>query len=166
MINNLKENKKIIIVCVIVILIVFIIYLVKLIDKKYIFDNQVEEYSYLKKYECNQFVPVYITEEDIVKKYFNEYKNNMIFDVNEAWNSLNKEYRELKFGTIDKYVEYVNNFITLSTYSMEVDKYSVSNVNGKKLFNIYDKNGNQYLIKEISIMNFEVYLDEMTISID
>ena len=163
--ETLKQNKKTVLRCCLLIFIMLIVFIANLISNKYIDKSEVEDYEYLKKYDCNQFVPIYITEEDMVKKYLNEYKNNMLFDVNEAWNSLNKDYRELKFGNIDKYVLYVNNFITLSTYSMEVDKYSVSSVGGKKLFNVFDKSGNQYLIKENSIMNYEIYLDEMTVNI-
>ena len=46
------------------------------------------------KYNSNEYIPVYITEEDIIKKYLNEFKNNMLYDIEEAYNSLNKEYRE------------------------------------------------------------------------
>ena len=101
----------------------------------------------------------------MVKKYLNDHKNNILNDIEEAYNSLNKEYREKRFGSLDKYQKYVNNFITMSTYSMEVDKYSVSSMSGDKIFNIYDKSGNQYIIREKSIMNYEVYLDEYTVVI-
>ena len=128
-------------------------------------EGNTEGFSYLKKYGSNEYVPVYVTEEDMVKKYLNDYKNNILNDIEEAYNSLNKEYREKRFGSLDKYQKYVNNFITMSTYSMEVDKYSVSSMSGDKIFNIYDKSGNQYIIREKSIMNYEVYLDEYTVVI-
>lgn len=163
--NNLKKNKKIIIVCLLLIVVVFLIFLINLLKQKVIISDESENYSYLKKYDCNQFIPVYVTEEDMVKKYLNEYKNNMLFDLDEAWNNLNKEYRELKFGTKERYIDYVESFLSISTLSMEVDKYSVSNVYGKKVFNVYDKSGNQYIIKENSIMNYEIYLDNETVKI-
>ena len=49
---------------------------------------------------------------------------------------------------------------------MEVDKYSVTSINGNKVFNIIDNSGNEYIIKEKSIMNYEVYLDEYAVVID
>ena len=162
--ENILKNRKIILICICLLLIMFIIYLFS-INKRNVFNETVEDYNYLKKYSSNEYVPVYVTEEDMVKKYLNDYKNNMLTDVEEAYNSLNKEYREKRFGSLEKYKEYVNNFITMSTYSMEVDKYSVSSMSGDKVFNIYDKSGNQYIIREKSIMNYEVYLDEYSVVI-
>lgn len=163
--ENLYRNKKIIFVCIGLILITFIIYLFVINKEDIINESSTEDYNYLKNYSSNEYVPVYVTEEDMAKKYLNDYKNNMLTDVEEAYNSLNKEYREKRFGSLDKYEEYISNFISLSTYSMEVDKYSISSIGGDKVFNIYDKSGNQYIIREKSIMNYEVYLDEYTIEI-
>ena len=38
-------------------------------------------------------------------------------------------------------------------------------INGKKYFDIYASDDNRYIIKENSIMNYEVFLDEYTIEI-
>lgn len=163
--ENIIKNKKVIFICIGLVLITFILYLFLNKKDEILNESNTESYSYLKNYSSNEYVPVYVTEEDMVKKYLNDYKNNMLTDLNEAYNSLNKEYRDKRFGSLDSYKEYIDNFITLSTYSMEVDKYSVSSIGGDKLFNIYDKSGNQYIIREKSIMNYEVYLDEYTVVI-
>lgn len=162
--ENILKNKKIIFICIGLLLVTFIIYLFTINDKD-ILNDTIEDYTYLKNYSSNEYVPVYVTEEDMVKKYLNDYKNNMLNDEEVAYNSLNKEYRDKRFGSLNKYKEYVNNSISISTYSMEVDKYSVSSMSGDKVFNIYDKSGNQYIIREKSIMNYEVYLDEYTVVI-
>lgn len=164
--NNI--NKKTIFICIILVIIFsfFIFY----INNKGIFDKERNEnyknYTKIERYEANQYIPVYVTESDVVKKYFNDYKNNMIYNTLEAYNMLNNEYREKRFGNYDNYKEYVDEITSSSMYSMEVDKYSVTVINGKKIFNIYDNSGYQYLIKENSIMDFEVYLDENTVSIE
>ena len=162
--ENLLRNKKIILICIVLLLVTILIYLFS-INRNSVLNETVEDYTYLKNYSSNEYVPVYVTEEDMAKKYLNDYKNNILNDLEEAYNSLNKDYREKRFGSLDKYKEYINNFITMSTYSMEVDKYSVSSLSGDKIFNIYDKSGNQYIIREKSIMNYEVYLDEYTVVI-
>lgn len=164
--ENIIKNKKVIFICIVLIMITFILYLFLNKKDEVLNESNTESYSYLKNYSSNEYVPVYVTEEDMVKKYLNDYKNNMLTDLNEAYNSLNKEYRDKRFGSLDSYKEYIDNFITLSTYSMEVDKYSVSSIGGDKVFNIYDKSGNQYIIREKSIMNYEVYLDEYTVVIE
>ena len=162
--DEIKKNKKVIILCGLLILVTVVVYIVTYVNKNLNNDNT-EDYKFLKKYSSNEFIPVYITEEDIAKKYLNEYKNNMLFNKEEAYNNLNKEYRETKFGSYDKYLEYLNKFTSIGTATMEVDKYSINYINGKKVFNIYDKTGNQYIIKENYIMDFEVYLDENTVII-
>jgi len=164
-VENLKNNKKVIIICVVLLLVTILLYLLFTKKEKENIKSNIENYTYLKKYNSNQYVPVYITEEDIAKKYLNEYKNNMLYDIEEAYNSLNKEYREKRFNDIKGYKEYLNNIISLSTYSMSIDKYSIDRINGFKVFNIYDESGYQYIIKEISIMNYEVYLDQYTVEI-
>ena len=89
----------------------------------------------------------------------------MNYNTEEAYNMLNKAYREKRFGDYESYKEYVDNIMSNSMYSMEVEKYSVTVKSGKKIFNIYDKSGYQYIIKENSIMDYEVFLDEFTIVI-
>ena len=161
---ELKRNKKLIIFCIASILIVSMIIVFK--NHDIIKDNKLHSVGdYITKYEANEYLPVMINNEDIVKIYLNDYKNNILNDLEEAYNSLNKDYRDKRFGSLDKYKEYINNFITMSTYTMEVDKYSVSSLSGDKVFNIYDRSGNQYIIREKSIMNYEVYLDEYTVEI-
>ncbi len=162
--NNIKKNIKPILICLILIFIVLVIVL--FLNNKNVFNNNKLSSSYfIEKYDANQYSPIYVDNDQIVQIYLNEYKNNMLFDIEKAWNNLNKEYRELKFGTKERYIDYVESFLSISTLSMEVDKYSVSNVYGKKVFNVYDKSGNQYIIKENSIMNYEIYLDNETVKI-
>ena len=162
--NNIKKNIKPILICLILIFIVLVIVL--FLNNKNVFNNNKLSSSYfIEKYDANQYSPIYVDNDQIVQIYLNEYKNNMLFDIEKAWNSLNKDYRDIKFGTKERYIDYVESFLSISTLSMEVDKYSVSNVYGKKVFNVYDKSGNQYIIKENSIMNYEIYLDNETVKI-
>ena len=166
--DELKKNKKTIFLCFILFIIFLVVALfiqfkdniLSLKGSEGINDNIIIEH-----YDANEFIPIYVTESDVVKKYLNDYKNNMIYDINEAYNMLNKEYREKRFGSIDSYKEYVSRIMSTATYSMEVDKYSVTNLNGMKIFNIYDTSGYQYIIKEKSIMDIEIYLDENTVII-
>ena len=165
--DSIIENKKTIFICVIIIVLFSLG--VYYINNKEMFSNEKNEnyktYTSIEKYEANQYIPVYMEESDVVKKYFNDYRNNMIYNTEEAYNMLNKAYREKRFGDYESYKEYVDNIMSNSMYSMEVEKYSVTVKSGKKIFNIYDKSGYQYIIKENSIMDYEVFLDEFTIVI-
>lgn len=161
---DLKKNKKTIIICVNILLITLII--VYFVNRKKI---NFDEYAYIEevieKYDANQFIPIYVTESDIVKKYLNDYKNLILYDKKEAYELLNQEYKNKRFDSYEKFETFINDRITLNTYSMEVDKYNVNIINNKKVYNIFDKSGYQYIFKENSIMNYEVYLDEYTIEI-
>lgn len=161
--DSIKKNYKLIIVCIILIIIV-VLYLFKdkvLFDK----DNNYSVSDNIIKYNSNQYMPVMVTEEDIIKIYFNEYKNNILFNKEVAFKSLNKDYREKRFGTYDKYVDYLNNNMGDSTYSAYVVKYNVNSIGGKKVYGCEDSSGYKYIFKENSIMNYEVYLDDYTVEV-
>ena len=162
--NELKNNKKTIIICLVLIIIVFVIYKITL-KKETIEGIDIINDEYLRNYGINEIIPVYMTEENVVKKYFNDYKNDMISNKEDAWYKLNKEYREIKFGSYENFLKYLDETIMISTYNMEVDKYSVTGDDGSKLFNIIDRSGKNYIIKEKSINNYEVYLDDYTVKI-
>lgn len=165
--DEIRNNKKLIIFCIIVIVIFVLVgsvikYKDNILALKYLKKGEDKK---IERYEANEFIPIYVEEEDVVKKYLNDYKNNMVYNISEAYNMLNMNYRSIRFGSLENYKEYVDSILSLSTYSMEVDKYSVTNINGNKIFNVYDKSGYQYIIKEKSIMDYEIYLDEHTVSI-
>ena len=164
--DNLLKNKKIVIICVSLVVVLLVVYLVINKDKniEYSYDND-ESISYLKSYGVNEYIPVYVDESDIVVKYFNEFRNAMISNVDLSYELLNEKYRNAKFGSIDKYKEYLNNIISLSTYSSTVEVYKVIYSDGDKYFDVYDTDGYHYIFKENSIMNYEVYLDNYTIKI-
>ena len=163
--NELKKNKKTIFICFCLIIFILICYF----GYYYLFsnkDNSVDEIEIKKHYDINEINYKYVLENDVVKIYYNEFRNDMLFDRNEAYNLLNEDYRNERFGSLEEFNNYLDGFVSEALYSNSVDKYSVNYVNGKKVFNIIDDSGNQYIIKENSIMNYEVYLDEYTVIIN
>lgn len=164
--DNLLKNKKTIILCIFLLIISIIIYFVINRDDKvelvYESDNNL---TYLKNYDVNEYIPIYVEEADIVIKYLNDFKNSMINDIETSYNLLNKRYREKRFGILDNYEKYINSILSTSTFTMEVDAYKVIRDGNYKYFDVYDVNGNHYIFKEISIMNYEVFLDNYTVEI-
>ena len=83
-------------------------------------NDELEYESYLKNYKVNEYIPVYISDEAMARIYFNEYINMMFSDINKAYNLLDSDYRNAKFGSIDNFILYVdsirNNTFTLSKY--------------------------------------------------
>ena len=64
--ENIIKNKRIIFICIGLLLVTFIIYLFTIKDKD-ILNETTEDYTYLKNYSSNEYVPVYVTEEDRAK---------------------------------------------------------------------------------------------------
>lgn len=161
--KNIIDNKKTIIICVFIIL--FVILISYLNNRKLNDDNILMNEKQIQKYEANQIIPVNITDEDMAKKYLNDFKNLILSDIAEAYNTLNEDYRIQKFNDISEFQNYINDQLSVSFYSLSVEKYKVRMINGKKYFDIYASDDNRYIIKENSIMNYEVFLDEYTIEI-
>ena len=164
--DDLKKNKKIVFICIFLVIIFvggyYLIDLYKINTSEIILENTDEE---ITSYEANEYIPVYMTQEEVMKKYLTEFKNTMISNPDSAYYLLNEEYRNFKYGSKDEFISYVNDMKSVSFYQLTVDKYDIKVINGKKVFDIVGTDGNRYIIKELSIMNYEVYLDNYTVAI-
>lgn len=162
--DDLLKNKKTIIICIVLLLIAISFSL--LFNNKNIFSSSEKEYEeIIERYDANQFIPVYITQNDMANKYLNDFKNLMISDISNAYEVINDNYKKAKFGSFDKFKEYVIDQYSLSFYSMNVKEYNVVNKNNYKFYYIRDTRDKLYIFKELSIMNYEVYLDDFTVEI-
>lgn len=162
--NFIKENKK-----TFVLVLVFVALLSFYFIRGYIASKTIYTESYLngedyimnpKTYGVNEYSPINITDEQMANIYLNDFKNSIYSDINRAYNLLNEEYRNKKFGTVNNFVDYVNG---LNYNNITMDKYSVSG--DKKIFTIYTDDGKVYIFKITSVMEYEVYLDDYTIEI-
>lgn len=162
--NFIKKYKK-----TFLLVLVFVVLLAFYLIRNFIASRTIYNESYLngedyimnpKTYGVNEYSPVNISDEQIATIYLNDFKYNVYNDINYAYNLLNQEYRNLKFGAIDNFVNYVNN---LNYNNMVVDKYSVSADN--EFITVYTKDNNKYIFKVISVMEYEVYLDDYTVEI-
>lgn len=117
----------------------------------------------INKNDYNTFeYKVYIDDSEIAKEYFNNYKYAMLYDMEDAYNMLNKEYREKRFESMDAYKLYVNeNYNDLS--KCVVSKYQVTEENDKKEYVCMDNFGNYYVFLQNNISNYELQLDTYTI---
>ena len=162
---DLLKNKKIIIVCLIMIIAVLGSYNISN-NREYLKKEPLKyENNDIEKYEANTYIPIYVTESDIANKYLNDYKNIILSDISYAYDLLNNEYKNSKFETLNKFTEYINRKINISFYNLTVKEYSVFKQNGSKFYYIIASNEDKYIFKELSIMNYEVYLDDYTVEL-
>lgn len=113
----------------------------------------------------NTFEYVNVTDEQMAKNYFNDYKNLLLNNVSKSYDKLEKEYREKRFGNIDNYKEYLKNNQEEFNKIM-IKKYLVNNYQDYSEYVCQDQYENYYIFKVTNVMNYEVSLDAYTITTD
>ena len=152
------DIKKIVIT--IGIILVFVILF--LVIKRLTTNNSSEYVEYLKNYKVNEYIPTYVSDEDMARIYLNDYVHTMYSDTDAAYELLDKEYRDKKFGSLNKYKIYVNS-LNYSTHTMS--RYYKKENNGYIIFGVYDNNNNFFAFKTKGVMQYSVYLDDYTVEI-
>ena len=155
--KNNKEFKNIAIFAIIVVVFVCIY----IVLDKYLNKEEVDS-EFLKNYEVNEYIPTYVSDEDLIKIYLNEYIHIMYSDIERAYELLDIEYKEKKFNNIENFREYVNN---LTYYSYKLDRFYVDNDGEYTIYGAYDTNGNIFIFKSNGVMQYTVYLDDYTVEI-
>ena len=147
MIEFIKKYKFIIII-----VLVFVVFLLFYFIREYIASKDIYTESYMKDqeyimhpkvYEVNEYSLINITDEQMANIYLNDFRYNIYNEINSAYQLLNEEYRNKKFGTIDNFISYINNF---GNDSFILREYNVTDGNNK-IFRIYSKDGNLYIFK-------------------
>ena len=118
----------------------------------------------IEKYDYNQYVTKVIGDQDMVNIYFNDYRYYLIYHTEEAYNLLNEEYREKKFGNLETFQAYVNQNMD-QIFNSSVDSFTVSNWDEGKQYVITDKDGKYYIFQESVVMDYSVILDTYTIDL-
>ncbi len=151
-----KQVKTVIIIAVLISVFV----LSYLVIKKYKEDNSLGYIEYLKHYEANEYISTYISDEDMARRYLNDFMYTVYHDLSASYNLLNEEYRDAKFKSINEYSNYIKslNYPTM-------DKYYKKDANGYIIFGIYTKDGHYFGFKTKGVMQYSVYLDEETVEI-
>ena len=86
----------------------------------------------------------------------------MIYDVSYAYNMLDKEYREKRFGSLDGYKAYIQeNYDEI--VKCIISKYQVTEEDNQKEYICIDDYGNYYIFIQNNMSNYELQLDTYTI---
>lgn len=141
-----------------------------IIPQKYIEDNkiQTEEGKELNIYSqseienntYNTYQPKIYKDQDICKEYFNIFRLDLEYDMKYAYDSLDKEYREKRFGNYNNFAKYIeeNNLKNIS-----IQNYLVNRYNDYNEYVCKDQYGNFYIFKENAAMDYSVTLDTYTL---
>ena len=120
------------------------------------------KYEHLKNYKVNEYIPTHVSTEDLLKIYLNDYLYNMRYNEEIAYKSLDKKYRDKKFGSLENYHNYVIQFLTKE---ISAKKYMREYKDGKTIYKVYDQDDNVYIFKTTGIMQYSLFLDEDTVEI-
>ncbi len=114
--------------------------------------------SFLKDYKVNEVIKVYVTDEDLAKKYLSEYVNLLIYHREDAYKLVDSDILVSKFNDYNTFNKYVSNIITDSFVRATVKNYSYEITDGIKAMHVIDADGNEFIFKEESLMNYTVEL--------
>ena len=113
----------------------------------------------------NSFHLTNVTDEQMAKKYYSDYKYNMMYNPMLAYELLDSEYREKKFGTYENFLQYVND---MSGYIMgeSFSNYKIEKSDGSTIYTCEGNNNRKNYYRETSVMQYTVILDDYTIITD
>jgi len=114
--------------------------------------------------ENNEFEYNRISEENIIREYLSFYKTSAINNPEQAYELLDKEYREKKFGSVEEYKTYVANNKEMIANSV-LDSYQIKEDGENTRYICIDQNGNYYIFNETAIMDYTVILDTYTVDL-
>ena len=112
----------------------------------------------------NKYDTIVKEDEEIISDYFNQYKNSLIYDKKEAYELLDKDYREKRFKDFENFENYVNKNIK-NLYLATLDKYQVKNKNDYIQYICVDTEGRYYIFNQYSIAEFRLMLDTYTLDL-
>ncbi|MDD2505391.1 MAG: hypothetical protein PHF21_03880 [Bacilli bacterium] len=159
----IKENKITLIICSsLLILGGLIAFLIKN-DIIFTKNDDLIITNYLKDYEVNEIVPINISEEQMARKYLAEYVKMVVLDIDQAYQLLEKDYRDLRFKTLKDFKDHFTNLISDQFLSAKVTKLNITKKGNYKQFYIVDGSDNIFIFNEYSIMQYKVILDLVTI---
>lgn len=160
----IKEHKILSLLVLVSVLIISFYFIREFIGSKEIYtESYLDGEEYImnpKTYDVNEYSPVQITNEQIANIYLNDYKKYLFNNINYAYELLDEQYRTLKFGSIENFINYIN---TLGYRNIVMDKYSVRG--NPSIITIYDSDGKIIIFKSLSVMEYKVYFDDYTVEI-
>ena len=154
--KNNDNLKSFLLIILFVISILAVLYIPKFFKKDV--DGYVyEEFIKKAKYKVNEYIPIMINDEQMSRKYLNDFINIIIDDIDYSYTLIDEDYKNEKFGSLDSYKKYIYD-LKLPVIDT-VDKYAVYDLNGYKYYDIYDKDGHRFIFKTKGVMQYKVLFD-------
>lgn len=115
-----------------------------------------------KKIGVNEYTNINMSKDTLVKMYFDDFKGYALGDINKSYLSLDDDYRQNRFPTIETYKKYIEN---LNLPTAKASKFNIINGDDYTIYIVYDNNDNYYAFKVTGVLEYKVYLDDYTVEI-
>ena len=113
----------------------------------------------------NSYSIVKIDNKTMSNIYFINYKEELLNNLQNAYNLLNEEYREKRYNNFAKFQEYINTNIQ-KINKMNLVKYSVQKYDDYTIYTCINQYNEYYIFIETAVMQYTVMLDDYTIETD
>lgn len=117
--------------------------------------------------EPNSYNKIYskkITEYEKCLGLFNDYINAVENNPEKAYELLNIEYRQKRFGGLENYLEHINGVKNRLSNAILME-YKIEKEEEKTKYICVDQTGNYYIFESTSMMNYDVILDTYTMDL-
>lgn len=132
-------------------------------EQEYINRQPLEDDEEINIYEGNYNIYEY-ENIDAVKKieiYLADFSYELNNNIQNAYELLDEEYREKRFGGIEEFLNYANNKRE-QLQNIEITQYNIINKDNETIYIGTDKYGNYYKIIETGYMEYSIILDSYT----
>ena len=126
---------------------------------------EIEDFSEIENdNNSNIFEYESITDEEYITDIFNQYKQNLIYNRQLAYEQLDEEYREKRFPTFDAFEQYAEENSRRSVL-MEIEKYQKNTYDDYTQYVCIDKTGKYYIFNVTHVADYGAILDMHTVDI-
>ena len=119
----------------------------------------------IEKNEYNTYEYIVLNSQKQAEMYIQNFENNLRYKIKESYNKLDEEYKKKRFGSLEKYQQYMNENEKYFL-NFELNKYKEENNDNYTEYICIDQYGNYYLFKDKGVMDYTVMLDTYTIDSD
>lgn len=105
-----------------------------------------------------------IDDETYILDLFSKYKEEVLFDTETAYNHLDEEYKNKRFGSFESFKSFAKENIS-NNVKMKVAKYQINRYDNYTEYVCIDQNGEYYIFNENSVNNYSMILDTYTIDL-
>lgn len=133
------------------------------INEKVLEDSiELKTVNEIEKNGNNYFDYETVSDEDMAKRYFNLLKISFLKEDIEIYELFDTEYREKRFGSKDKFKEYLEDS-NGTLKNIKLSKYDINKYEDYTEYICKDQYDNLYIFKEINTMEYTILLDTYTL---